>query len=60
MKQKSWGDADLDRMWGRLREIEMGMDDMDLCDPDSPKLKQWEDLNKLFRARMFALEGIKT
>ncbi len=49
---KTWGDAELDRLWREMREIEMGMDDMDLVDPDSPKLKQWEAVNSQFKQRL--------
>lgn len=48
---RTWGDSELDRLWRIMYEIEMGMDDVDLAQ-DSPKLKNWEETNALFRRRM--------
>lgn len=54
----TWGDAELDRLWRELYEIELSMDDVDLV-MDSPKLKQWEFVNQIFKARMEHLQQVK-
>ncbi len=55
---KSWGDAELDRMWNQMYKIEMDIDDMDLAQ-DSPKLKRWEEVNSQFKQRLQYLDREK-
>jgi hypothetical protein len=57
-KFNTWGDAELDRLWLQMYEIEMSMDDLDLA-KGNQKLQRYEQAAQEFRERMSEVDRIR-